>query len=111
MAPAAGRTADARRQRCRLKIDWLPVAVQNRASQIAYISERNPRAAIILGDAIEAVVGRLADHPNSGRPGRIAGTREFVVPGTPYIIAYRIEPQAVLILRLLHGAQDWPEQV
>jgi plasmid stabilization system protein ParE len=38
--------------------------------------------------------------------GRIAGTREFVV--TPFIPVYRIKPDAVEILRIYHGAQDWP---
>lgn len=62
---------------------------------------------IDTGDAIEAAVARLADHPQSGRPGRALGTRELVVPGTPYIVAYRVEQAAVVILRLLHGAQRW----
>jgi toxin ParE1/3/4 len=50
----------------------------------------------------------LANHPHMGRAGRIKGTRELVVSGTPYVIAYRVEPDAVVILRLLHGAQRWP---
>ena len=64
-----------------------------------------------MGDAVEAAVRRLADYPYSGRPGRVAGTRELAVSGTPYVIAYRVEAQAVLILRLLHGAQEWPGQL
>jgi len=42
-----------------------------------------------------------------GRLGRVKGTRELVVSGTPYVICYRVEPDAVVILRLLHGAQKW----
>ena len=94
-----------------MRIDWLAAAARNRASQITYLAERNPRAALALGDSVEAAVRRLADYPYSGRPGRIAGTRELVVSGTPYVIAYRIEAQAILILRLLHGAQEWAGQV
>jgi len=44
-----------------------------------------------------------------GRPGRIEGTRELVVSGTPYIAAYRIVGDTVRVLRVLHGAQQWPE--
>jgi toxin ParE1/3/4 len=91
-----------------VRIEWLPAAERNRESQLAYIGERNPRAAIDIGDAIAIAVGHLADHPHMGRAGRIKGTRELVVSGTPYVIAYRIEPDAVVILRLLHGAQRWP---
>lgn len=91
-----------------MKVEWLPEAEGNRASQLAYIAERNPRAAVDMGDAILAAVARLADYPGSGRPGRVQGTRELVVTGTPYVVVYRVEPSAVTILRVLHGARRWP---
>jgi len=94
-----------------VRIEWLPIAERNRESQIAYIAERNPRAAIGMDDAIEAAVSRLADYPHIGRPGRIKGTRELVVSGTPYIVAYRVEANAVVILHVLHGAQRWPTRL
>lgn len=93
-----------------MKIEWLPVAEEDLDSQLTYIEERNPWATIDMGDAVEAAVLRLAEQPRSGRPGRVRGTRELVVSGTPYVIAYRVEPKAVVILRLLHGAQKWPRQ-
>ncbi len=88
-----------------MRVDWLPEAERNREGQLAYIAERNPRAAIAMGDAIEAAVARLADHPEGAQPGRVHGTRELVVTGTPYVVVYRVEPSAVLILRMLRGAQ------
>jgi toxin ParE1/3/4 len=94
-----------------VRVEWLPVAERNRESQLAYIAQRNPWAAIDLGDAIEASVRNLADNPHMGRLGRVKGTRELVVSGTPYVIAYRVEPDAVVILRLLHGAQKWPGEL
>lgn len=90
-----------------MRVEWLPEAERNRENQIAYIAERNPWAAIDMGDAIEAAVSRLAANPESARPGRVAGTRELVVTGTPYVVVYRVERGAVVILRLLHGAQRW----
>jgi toxin ParE1/3/4 len=91
-----------------MRIEWLPITEQNQEIRLAYIAERNPWAAIDLGDAIEAAVLRLADHPRLGRPGRVPDTRELVVGGTPYVIVYRVEEGAVVILRHLHGAQRWP---
>ena len=91
-----------------MRVEWLPEAERNRDSQLAYIAERNPWAAIDLGDAIEAALARLADYPESARPGRVRGTRELVVTGTPYVVIYRVEPAAIVILRVLHGAQRWP---
>jgi toxin ParE1/3/4 len=43
-----------------------------------------------------------------GRPGRVVGTYEKVVTGLPYIVAYAVEPAEVIILRVIHGARDWP---
>jgi toxin ParE1/3/4 len=91
-----------------VKVEWLPRAEGDRHGQLDYVAERNPSAAIRLGDAIEASMLRLADHPMSGRSGRVGGTRELTVAGTPYIIIYRVEVRRVVVLRLLHGALQWP---
>ncbi len=48
----------------------------------------------------------LRAFPHRGRPGRIAGTREVV--RAPYIVVYRVMPDAVEILRIYHGAQNRP---
>jgi toxin ParE1/3/4 len=91
-----------------VRVEWLPEAERNRESQLTYIAERNPSAAITMGDAIEAAVARLAHNPNSAPPGRVPGTRELVVTATPYVVVYCVEQDAVVILRVLHGAQRWP---
>lgn len=43
-----------------------------------------------------------------GRIGRIEGTRELIFPELPYVVVYRIQDQVVEIVRIYHGAQDWP---
>jgi toxin ParE1/3/4 len=43
-----------------------------------------------------------------GRPGRVSGTRELVIPGTPYIVPYRVRGGKLEILRILHATQRWP---
>jgi toxin ParE1/3/4 len=91
-----------------VRIEWLPEAERSLTSQLEWIAEHDPWAAFEMGDAIFAVVGRLVDHPAIGRAGRVAATRELVVVGTPYIVVYRLEPSAALILRVLHSAQRWP---
>jgi addiction module RelE/StbE family toxin len=53
----------------------------------------------------------LVQFPEMGRPGRIEGTRELVISRTPYIAAYRILGETVRILRVLHGAQLWPDDM
>lgn len=64
-----------------------------------------------MDSRIEKHVKALAQFPEIGRPGRVEATRELVVKRTPYIVAYRIEGNSVQILRVLRGAQDWPENM
>ena len=54
----------------------------------------------------------LRSYPLAGRIGRQKGTRELVVPNSSYVIIYRIDEKAqqIDILRLLHGAQQWPPE-
>jgi plasmid stabilization system protein ParE len=52
----------------------------------------------------------LTDEPKLGRPGRVPGTRELVVPRTPYIVAYAVlSSDSIRILGVRHGARRWPE--
>ncbi|ANH07349.1 type II toxin-antitoxin system RelE/ParE family toxin [Shinella sp. HZN7] len=75
-----------------------------------YIAERNPAAAARIVTAIHSRTRRLlADNPFIGRPGEIAGTRELVVPGTPYIVAYRVLETRIDVLFVQHGAREWPD--
>jgi addiction module RelE/StbE family toxin len=76
-----------------------------------YIARDNPAAAKQIASRIRAAVKHLADHPEMGRPGRIVGTRELVVPKTPYIVAYRVRGEVIEILSVMHGAQEWPQEL
>lgn len=92
-------------------LEWLPVAQRNFADLVDYIAADHPIAAIEQGDEIQAQVSLLINHPRLGRPGRVKGTRELVIVRTPFIVAYRVKGKAVQILRVLHGAQQWPERL
>jgi toxin ParE1/3/4 len=73
-----------------------------------YIAELDPEAAVTMRDEIERRLAMLVVQPRLGRRGRVRGTREMVLVGTPYIGIYRVEGADVLILRVLHGARQWP---
>jgi len=45
----------------------------------------------------------------SERVGRIDGTREAVVPRTPFIVVYRVSEKTVDILGIWHAAREWPK--
>jgi toxin ParE1/3/4 len=94
-----------------VNVEWLDRAEADLTGLLLYIARANPRAAYAMHDRITARVEQLRTHPRIGRPGRVAGTRELVVTGTPYIVAYRVRPPAVFILRVLHGARRWPRKL
>jgi len=95
-----------------MKIAWSPEAIEDLASLSAYIAEDNPAAArqVVL-HIIQNVEQLLPDNPNIGRAGRVPGTREFVIPGTPYIVPYRFQRNTIQILRVYHGARRWPDRL
>jgi toxin ParE1/3/4 len=90
-------------------IRWLDQAVEDLKAARAYISRHNPSAAADIAQRILDAVKILRDYPAAGRAGRIPNTRELVVTGTPYILPYRVRAESVEILRVLHSAQQWPE--
>jgi toxin ParE1/3/4 len=91
------------------KILWLRAALVNLDQAAAFIAKDNPRAAIAALSRIQAAVALLADFPHLGRPGRVESTRELVVDGTPFVVPYRVRGDVIEIIRVLHGAQRWPD--
>jgi toxin ParE1/3/4 len=74
-----------------------------------YISDDNPAAAERVVRRIHDSILRTSRMPNAGRMGRVTGTREISVAGTPYLVAYLIVEDSIHVLAILHGAQEWPE--
>lgn len=93
-----------------MRVRWLRRALQNLDEEAEYIARDDPDAAAQMVDRIATSVERLATHPALGRTGRVPGTRELVVSGTPYVVPYRVHGETVEILRVFHGARKWPEK-
>ncbi len=94
-----------------MKLLWSAFALADRDGIFTHIEADSPRAAIVIDERVVAAVRHLVDFPESGRPGRVAGTRELVISGTPYVAAYIVTANAIRILRVLHGAQRWPDEL
>jgi toxin ParE1/3/4 len=91
------------------QIKWLDLAVDDLSDLAGYISQDNPGAASRTVSRLWTAVKSLSDQPETGRPGRIYGTRELVVTNTPFVVPYRVVGSEIEILRVLHGSRDWPE--
>jgi addiction module RelE/StbE family toxin len=79
-----------------VEIRWLDDALADVTEIYRYIAADNLDAAARVVARIRAAVG-LRDVPHSGRPGRWRGTRELVIPGTPYLVPYRVRGTSVEI--------------
>ena len=90
-----------------LRVRWHPKASINLATIIEYIAERNDVAASGLQDDIERATSQLPQHPYLYRVGRVAGTREIVVRHN-YVVVYRILPNVIEIVSVLHSRQRYP---
>ena len=88
---------------------WSLEALQDLADLRTYIAQDDPAAArrVVL-DIIKSVEQLLPENPAMGRPGRMPGTRELVIPRTPFIVPYRIKGGTLQILRVYHAARRWP---
>ncbi|HAZ09465.1 MAG TPA: type II toxin-antitoxin system mRNA interferase toxin, RelE/StbE family [Elusimicrobia bacterium] len=84
---------------------WSPTAIAQLTEIRRYIQRDKPEAARRIAVKIVASASGLARHPRLGHGGRKHGTRELLIPGTPYLISYRAEEERLVILTILHGAR------
>ena len=73
-----------------------------------YVRTKDSLASTRLVLRILETIEGLSAFPNLGRPGRVPGTRELVMSGTPYIAVYRVRENVIWVLRVLHAARRWP---
>jgi toxin ParE1/3/4 len=89
---------------------WTEQAVQQLDQAYSYIALANSeQVAERVTAQIVGSVQHLDSFPQAGRPGRVPATRELVIAKTPFIVAYTIAEDRVVILALYHGARQWPE--
>lgn len=93
-----------------MRVRWLRQAVTNLTSEAEYIARDNPDAAVRTVAKIIRSAEALKRFPSMGRPGRVAGTRELVITGTPYVVPYRIRDNGIELLRVFHASRKWPDR-
>jgi toxin ParE1/3/4 len=92
-----------------MRIRWSLPAIRQLTSIRAYIARDNPAAANRVGSDIMDAVDRLAIFPRMGRQGRNAGFRELVIPRWPYLVAYKIVDDVILVFSVVHASRRWPD--
>jgi toxin ParE1/3/4 len=92
-----------------MTIVWTYQARLDRRTIFHHISRDNPAAAIALDERFALAAGRLQHLPLSGRPGRVAATRELLIHPS-YLMIYDIVERRVRVLAIIHTARQWPPE-
>jgi len=94
-----------------MKVVWSRRAVQHLVALREYIAKDSEQSAVLVATRIPDAVDLLETQPEMGRPGRVVGTRELVIPDTPYLIPYRIRNGRLELIAVFHGRQKWPKKL
>ena len=93
---------------------WHRSAEEDLAETYEYIGADSPSAAEQLVDAVEATVGFLIENPSAGRERGFRTEAARDVRSWPvrsfqdYLLFYRVEEDALVVVRIVHGARDLP---
>lgn len=94
-----------------MKIIWSRRAIRHLIQIREHIEKDSERNAALIAERILKTVALLESHPEIGRPGRVLGTRELVVPDTPYLIPYRVRRGRLELIAVFHGRRTWPAKL
>jgi toxin ParE1/3/4 len=90
-----------------MRVVWTPEAEQDRDDVWEHIAADNVAAAARMDEVFSDAAAQLADFPQLGMRGKIAGTRELI-PHENYRLVYEIEGETVWMLALVHTSRQWP---
>lgn len=92
-----------------IRLRYTREALQDLDDACAWIAaHRAAGEAEALARMIYAAIDGLRVFPERGRPGRVEGTRELVIPRSRFVVPYRVEGREVHVLAILHGGRAWP---
>ena len=92
-----------------MRLRWTEGAARDLENITYYLLDSTPQHGPHLVRSIYAAIAALPRFPNRGRVGKKAGTLELVLPSLPYLVVYQIAGEVIYVVRILHGAQQWPE--
>jgi toxin ParE1/3/4 len=91
-----------------MQLRWTREAAADLEHIADYLFQHVPERAPELVRTVYDAPAVLLEFPHRGRPGKTAGTRELVLSALPYLVVYTVRGDIVFIVRILHGAQQWP---
>jgi toxin ParE1/3/4 len=96
----------------RMTLVWSRESIRDLIALRAYIAEHDPASAKRVAlHILHCVEHLLSENPRLGHAGRVPGTRELVIPKTPYVVPYRVRGSTIEIVRVYHSSRRWPERL
>lgn len=92
-----------------MRLRWSAGALRDLEHIVDYLFDQTPQHAPRVARTIYDAIAGLKAFPNRGRAGKKAGTRELVLASLPYVVVYQVRGEFVYVVRILHAAQQWPE--
>jgi plasmid stabilization system protein ParE len=90
-----------------MRIRWTVPAADDLASIKNYLQQHYSHFAEPAVRTIYQRIRSFRTAPNRSRAGHRSGTRELALMPLPYVVVYPVRPDAVEILHIYDGAQDW----
>ena len=91
-----------------LPVVWTAQAEEDLLEILLFIGERNPFAALSLGNALRESTWPLSEHPMLfKRSTRILGCREIVVHPN-YVVLYVVTETKILVVNVVHASRNFP---
>ena len=90
-----------------MRVEWSDLASEDLDDLVRYISSDSAFYARRFGQKVVLATRRLREFPESGRiipEAEDKTLREIIVQG--YRVMYRLEPDRVLILAVMHGSRN-----
>jgi toxin ParE1/3/4 len=91
-----------------MRVRWTTDAADDLERICDYIATSRPSTAQNVAATIVRRIGDLERFPELGRRGRVEGTRELTFASLPFVAVYELHSEEVHVLRILHGAREWP---
>jgi len=88
------------------RLDWSATAAREFIDGLAHIAEDSPQGASLVKNRIDRAGRFLEQNPRMGKPGVVAGTREYPVPKTRYTLIYEEGVNAIHILHCWHQSRQ-----
>ncbi len=91
-----------------MQLRWTREAATDLERIADYLIQHVPERAAELVRTVYDAPALLLEFPHRGRPGKKAGTRELVISPLPYLVVYAVRGEVIVVVRILHSAQQWP---